>query len=129
VAYIDGRLEETAGGLNDGNKAQGVADWNVNIGAEWDTPFVPGLTLTGRMIHTSGVYINAANTLSIPDWTRFDVGARYTFDSPWNGKPITIRLAVENVANDNYYAGSYTADGIVSLAAPRTYLVSSTFNF
>jgi len=129
VAYIDGRLEETAGGLNDGNKAQGVADWNVNIGAEWDTPFVPGLTLTGRMIHTSGVYINAANTLSIPDWTRFDVGARYTFDSPWNGKPITIRLAVENVANENYYAGSYTADGIVSLGAPRTYLVSSTFNF
>ncbi len=129
VAYIDGRLEKTAGGVNDGNKAQGVAEWNVNIGAEWDTPFVPGLTLTGRMIYTSGVYINAANTLSIPDWTRFDVGARYTFDSPWNGKPITIRFAVENVANENYYAGSYTADGIVSLGAPRTYLVSSTFNF
>lgn len=129
VAYIDGRLEKTAGGVNDGNKAQGVAKWNVNIGADWDIPFIPGLTLTGRMIHTSGVYINAANTLSIPDWTRFDVGALYTFDSPWNGKPITIRFAVENVANENYYAGSYTSDGIVSLGAPRTYLVSSTFNF
>ena len=55
--------------------------------------------------------------------------ARYTFDSPWNSKPITIRFAVENVANENYYAGSYSADGIVSLGAPRTYLVSSTFNF
>jgi iron complex outermembrane receptor protein len=81
------------------------------------------------MIYTSGVYINAANTLSIPDWTRFDVGARYTFDSPWNGKPITIRFAVENVANEIYYAGSYSSYGVLSLGAPRTYLVSSTFKF
>lgn len=129
VAYIDGRLEKTASGANDGNKAQGVAEWNFAATAEWDTPFVPGLTLVGQMIHTSDVYINAGNTLSIPDWTRFDVGARYTFDSPWNGKPVTIRFEVENVANDNYYAGSYSADGIVSLGAPRTYMVSSTFNF
>lgn len=129
VAYIDGRLEKTANGANDGNKAQGVAEWNVNLGAEWDTPFVPGLALTGRMIYTGDAYINATNTLSIPDWTRFDVGARYTFVSPWNGKPITLRFAVENVANESYYAGSYTADGIVTLGAPRTYLLSSTFNF
>lgn len=136
VAYIDGRLEKTGDtnndgiiGDNNGNRAQGVAKWNVNLGAEWDTPFIPGLTLTGRMIYTSSAYINAANTLKIPDWTRFDVGARYTFDSPWNGKPITLRFAVENVANDNYYAGSYSADGVVSLGAPRTYLLSSTFNF
>jgi iron complex outermembrane receptor protein len=128
VTLIDGRLAKTAGGVNDGHKAQGVADTNVNIGAEWDTP-IRGLTLTGRAIYTSDVYIDAANHYSIPDWTRYDVGARYTFDSPWNGKPTTIRLGIENVANSNYYAASYSGDGIVTVGAPRTYLVSTTVNF
>ncbi|MPZ39509.1 MAG: TonB-dependent siderophore receptor [Rhizobiales bacterium] len=129
VAFIDGRLTKTAGGANDGHKAQGVADVNVNLGAEWDTPFIPGLTLAGRVIYTSGVYVNAANTQSIPDWTRLDLGARYTFASPWNGKPITVRFAVENVANKSYWAGSYTSDGVLTVGAPRTYLASTTFNF
>ncbi len=129
VAFIDGRLTKTANGTNDGNKAQGVADVNVNLGAEWDAPFIPGLTVIGRVIYTSSVFVNAANTQSIPEWTRLDLGARYTFASPWNGKPITVRFAVENVANKSYWAGSYTSDGVLTVGAPRTYLASTTFNF
>jgi iron complex outermembrane receptor protein len=129
VAFIDGRLVKTQNGTNDGHKAPGVADVNLNIGAEWDTWFAPGLTVSGRLIYTSSQFINAANTLSIPEWTRFDVGARYTFTSPWNGKPITVRFAVENVFNKAYWNQSYTSDGVVSVGAPRTYLASSTFNF
>jgi iron complex outermembrane recepter protein len=129
VAFIDGRLTKTQNGTNDGNKAQGVADVNLNIGAEWDTWFVPGMTVSGRFIYTGGQFINAANTLSIPEWTRLDLGARYTFTSPWNGKPITVRFAVENVFNNSYWNQSYTSDGVVSVGAPRTYLASSTFNF
>ena len=129
VALIDGRLVKTQGGANDGRKAQGVADVNINLGAEWDLPFIAGLTVTGRMIHTGAAFINAANTQSIPAWTRVDLGARYTFVSPWNAKPIVVRFTVENVANESYWSGSYTADGIVTLGNPRTYLASTTFNF
>lgn len=129
VAFIDGRLTKTQNGTNDGHKAQGVADVNLNIGAEWDTWFAPGLTVNGRAIYTSSQYINAANTLSIPEWTRVDLGARYTFTSPWNGKPIVVRFAVENVFNKSYWNQSYSGDGVVSVGAPRTYLASSTFNF
>jgi iron complex outermembrane receptor protein len=129
VAFIDGRLTKTENGTNDGHKAQGVADVNLNMGAEWDTPFIPGLTVNGRVIYTSSQFVNAANTLSIPEWTRFDVGTRYTFASPWNGKPVTVRFAVENVLNKSYWNASYTADGVVTVGAPRTYLASTTFNF
>jgi iron complex outermembrane recepter protein len=106
-----------------------VANTNVNLGAEWDTPFVPGLCLTGLAIYTSDQFVNAANTQSIPDWTRYDVSARYTVNSPWNGKPVVVRFAVQNLFNQTYYTASYTADGIVTLGAPRTYLASTTFNF
>ena len=67
----------------------------MNIGAEWDTPFLRGLTLSGRAIYTSGQYYDNANLQQLPDWIRFDVGARYTFDL--NGKPVTIRANVINV--------------------------------
>lgn len=128
VALIDGRLEKTADGTNDGHKAQGVPDTSVNMGAEWDTP-IRGLTVTGRAVYTSAVYIDAVNHFSIPDWTRYDAGARYTFDNPWNGKPTTIRFNVENLLDTNYYASSYSSDGIITVGAPRTYLVSTTVNF
>ena len=85
--------------------------------------------MSGRVIYTSDQFINAANTQSIPDWTRLDLGARYTFAAPWNGKPVTVRFAVENVLNNAYWNQSYTADGVLSVGAPRTYLASTTFNF
>ena len=88
VALIDGRLTKTQGGANDGRKAQGVADVNINLGAEWDLPFIPGLTVTGRMIHTGAAFINAGNTQSIPAWTRVDPR-----------RALRIRLPVERKAH------------------------------
>lgn len=127
VALIDGVQVNALDPKNNGNKAMGVAAINANIGAEWDTPFVPGLTFSGRVIYTSSQYANLTNTLSIPEWTRVDIGARYTFTSPWNGKPIVVRANIENVGNNAYWASAYS--GVITLAAPRTYLVSTTFNF
>lgn len=127
VALIDGVQEKTENGTNDGKKAVGVPAITANIGAEWDTPFVPGLTFTGRVIYTASQYVNVTNTLTIPEWTRVDIGARYAFTSPWNGKPIVIRANIENVANKAYWASAYS--GVITLAAPRTYLLSTTFNF
>lgn len=127
VTYIHGVQEKTANGTNDGKRAVGVPELAVNLGAEWDTPFVRNLTLTGRVIYTGAEYVDAPNKLSIPDWTRVDIGARYTVTSPWNGKPIVVRASVENLFNKAYWASAYS--GVITLGAPRTYLVSTTFNF
>ncbi|MGJ4999007.1 TonB-dependent siderophore receptor [Bradyrhizobium sp. HKCCYLR20261] len=127
VAYTHGVQEKTQGGATDGLRAVGVPELTANIGAEWDTPFVRDLTLTGRVVYTATQYVDAKNTMSLPDWTRVDIGARYTFTSPWNGKPIVLRAAVENVFDKAYWASAYS--GVITLGAPRTYLVSTTFNF
>ncbi|BAM91292.1 putative ferric siderophore receptor protein precursor [Bradyrhizobium oligotrophicum S58] len=126
VAYIHG-VQEKTGTANDGKRAVGVPELTVNLGAEWDTPFVRDLTLTGRVVYTGEQYVDTANKLSLPDWTRVDLGARYTFTSPWNGKPIVVRASVENVFNKAYWASAYS--GVITLGAPRTYLMSTTFNF
>lgn len=126
IALIDGIQTKTQSGLNDGRKAVDVPTLNLNLGAEWDTPFVRGLTLTGRVIYTSNEFANPENTLVLPEWTRVDIGARYTFTSPWNGKPIIVRANIENLFNKGYWIGY---SGVASLGAPRTYLLSTTFNF
>jgi iron complex outermembrane receptor protein len=135
VTLIDGEVVKQAVSVGpiiisyNGKTPVGVSAVNVNFGAEWDTPFVNGLTLTGRVIYTSESYANDANTQELPAWTRVDLGARYTFLSPWNGKPIVVRANVENVFNEAYWNSYRTVSSAVSLGAPRTYLLSTTFNF
>lgn len=125
VMFLEGLLTKTAGGIFDGNTAIGVPDVQLNIGAEWDTPFIRNLTITGRAIHTTSQFVDQANLKSIPSWTRFDVGARYTIYR--EGKPIVIRFNIENVANEAYWSSS--ARGFLGVGAPRTYLLSSSFAF
>jgi iron complex outermembrane receptor protein len=124
---LDGVLTKTLNNATNGFTAVGVPDVQVNLGAEWDNPFIHGLTHTGRVIYTSSQVANAANTQSIPDWTRTDVGARYTFLRE-NGKPVVVRANVENVFNENYWS-AVSANFGLARGAPRTYLVSATFDF
>jgi iron complex outermembrane recepter protein len=122
---IDPVLQQTAGGLNNGKTAPGVANFQANVGFDWDTPFLKGFSLTGRLLYTGQAYIDPANTQLAPPWTRVDVGARYTFERP-DGKPLTVRASVINVGNANYWMAT---SGFMSEGLPRTVMVSLTADF
>lgn len=126
VAYTRGELTKTAGNLYNGNTPYGVPKWTANLGTEWDLPWVPGLTLTGRMISTSAQYVNSANTQQIGGWTRYDVGARYR--TKLYGKGVVFRAAVENVTNRIAWSGTFN-DGYVIQNAPRTFKLSASIDF
>ncbi|SNT59810.1 iron complex outermembrane recepter protein [Tardiphaga sp. OK246] len=128
VMFIDARQQNTENATYDGKHTFNVPDTQFTLGGEWDVPFVSGLTLTGRALYTGSYWSDQANTVYGPSWTRYDAGARYTFASPWNAKPIVVRFSVENLLDTNYWQAS-TNDGYIILAAPRTYMVSTTFNF
>ncbi|WP_457492049.1 TonB-dependent receptor [Tardiphaga sp. P5_C7] len=128
VMFLDARQQRTERGAYDGRYAFNVPDTQFNLGGEWDVPFIPGLTLTGRAIYTGSYWSDQANTVYGPSWTRYDAGARYTFASPWNAKPVVVRFSVENLLDTNYWQAS-TNEGYIILGAPRTYMVSTTFNF
>lgn len=129
VTWLDGEQVKTAGGAYDGKRVIGVPGYQANLGVEWDTPFINNLTLSGRIIATGKQYVNTPNTQHIGAWTRLDLGARYVFKRS-GGNPITLRFTVENVLNESYWA-SASAGQIsgVSRGAPRTFLLSSSFQF
>jgi len=111
-----------------GNAAPGVPDTQLNLYGEYDLPpwLAPGLTFTGRAIYTSSVFYDQANTQTVPDWTRFDAGLRYTFEGA-NGKPVVMRAIVENLFDDAYWQNA--TRGFLAVGAPRTFILSATVDF
>ncbi|MGB6103591.1 MAG: TonB-dependent receptor [Pusillimonas sp.] len=124
AAFTEGTLTRTQGGVNEGNRAPGVPSRTFNLGLDWDTPWVTGLSLNGRVSHTSSTYITAANTLSLPAVTTFDVGARYR--TKVADKDVVLRAAIENLTNKKYWlaSGSFATN-----AAARTVMLSASVDF
>ena len=127
ASVLDARLLRQTGGVNEGKKVAGVPDYLVNANVEWDLPFVPALTLTGRIVHTGEQPANNANTLWLPAWTRVDLGARYV--ALIGDKPLTLRFGVDNVANKRYWATAFDSSRPDLLqGAPRTFKLSASID-
>ncbi|WP_316196085.1 MULTISPECIES: TonB-dependent siderophore receptor [unclassified Bradyrhizobium] len=122
-SLLDGTLTKTAVAANVGNTPIGVPNVQANIGAEWDLPWMRGLTLNGAVIYTGKQFVDTANRQPIADWTRLDLGVRYT--TAINGWKTVFRANVQNVTGENYWS-SVASFGTFFLGAPRTYLLSMT---
>jgi iron complex outermembrane receptor protein len=122
--YIQPELTKTQDGTNNGNDAIGVPRFQANLGAEWDIPNTPDITLSARAVRTGKQYVNVTNTLDIPAWTTYDVGARAS--STLEGVPVTFRLTVQNITNKGYWASA--TGGYLTQGTPRTYMVSASFD-
>ena len=125
VAYVDPKLTKTAGGINQGKTATGLPKLQGKLGVEWDTPVIDGLTLTANATSVSKQYISADNSQSIPGYTIFDVGTRYT--THLASRPITLRGSVTNVTNKAYWGTPLLSS--LGLGAPRTVELSASVDF
>lgn len=125
ASIIDADQRRTSGGLYDGNRAIGVPGYTINGNLEYDLPFIRGATVTGRVIQTGHQYADNLNKLRVPNWTRFDVGARYSFVV--EHKAITTRLGVDNLANTRYWESAF--GGYLLQGLPRTFKFSVTADF
>ncbi len=126
ITIMDGIQTNTGNSATQGKNAIGVPKFLLNVGGEWDAPFIPRLTLTGRAIYTGSQYVDAQNTQPISDWETFDAGARYMLRRS-SDKPITFRGQVLNIANKSYW-GEASSFGLAR-GGPRTVLLSTTFTF
>ncbi|MDB5723848.1 MAG: TonB-dependent siderophore receptor [Novosphingobium sp.] len=107
----------------------GVPDYLLNGNVEWDPAFLPGITLTGRVVHTGPQAVDLANTLELPSWTRFDLGARFV--TTVGDKPLTLRFGVDNVANKRYWASAFSTFAFSTdllQGAPRTFKLSASID-
>ncbi|WP_348684273.1 TonB-dependent receptor [Brevundimonas aurantiaca] len=129
ATWLNAEVKRSLTAANEGKSAIGVPDVQTNLNVEWDVPGLSGLTLEGRVVHTSAQAANAANTLELDAWTRFDAGVRYAFEA--GGRPLTVRARVENVADEDQWVavGGYPGSNYLTLGAPRTLSLSISAEF
>ena len=125
AVLTDAVLKKTAGGTNDGNDGVGVPESQLNVGADWDLPFLRDVAVSARVLHTGSQYADAANTQKIDNWTRLDIGARYTLQV--DEHPVVIRANVLNVTNEAYWASAF--NGYLTQGAPLTAKLSVGVDF
>lgn len=129
VTMLDAKQKQTGDANSDGKRVIGVPRWQGNLGLTWDVPRVEGFSLDTQLLATGARYANASNSINVPGWIRWDVGASYT--RKVSGVPVTVRASVENVANKSYWSsvGGYPNNGYLVLSQPRTFMLSVSAEF
>lgn len=128
VVFLDAEQVSTGSATTDGRKVIGVPTAQGSVGLEWDVPGVRGLAVDTRWIASRGVYANAENSLRVPGWATIDLGARYL--TRLAGKDVTFRARINNLANRDFWAssGGYPGSGYLVMGAPRTFILSASFD-
>ncbi|WP_421793364.1 TonB-dependent receptor [Hydrocarboniphaga effusa] len=125
ITVLDAKFTKSDG-ADDGQEPIGVADLQANLTVEYDLRAVPGLTFEARGNYTASQKASTTNDLSIPSWTRIDLGTRYAFEVA--GRAVTLRARVDNVTGRDYWAstgGTFGANYLV-LGNPRTFTLSAS---
>ena len=129
ATWLDAEQKRTGAAATDGRRVIGVPRWVANLGLDWSVPGLDSLSLDARAVYTGARYADAANTLRVGSWTRFDLGASYGLDV---GKTaVTLRAQLENAFDRSYWAsvGGYPGAGYLVVGAPRTVRLSASVDF
>ena len=125
--YMDSELTRTQGGKFDGKDAIGVPELAAVLNLEWDTPVLPGLTLTARAEHVGSRFIRNDNSLKIPSYQLYGLGARY--QRMLGDKQFTLRMNIDNLLNEDYWDTWMGFGNILLLGPPRSINLSFMVDF
>jgi iron complex outermembrane recepter protein len=130
VQLLDARLEHTPLLTTNDKTYVGAPKVKGNMLLEYRIPGIAGLVATFDYQFNGTREANDTNSFTVAGYNLFDLGARYT--SNILGKPVTWRLAVDNVTDRHYWStvapsnltGANTGNLIGHLGSPRTVLAS-----
>jgi len=108
-------------GSNKGNQMPNTPKNTFSLWTTYD--ITPKLTIGGGAFYVDQVYGDAANTVYVPSYTRYDAMASYKLT-----KNVDLQLNVQNLTDKTYYDKAYAAH-FANQAAGRTALLTTSFHF
>jgi len=93
-----------ASSATQGKSPTGVADRLAKLYLDYHLSSAPGLYLSAGAYYTGEKYENAANTLTIPSYTVYDLGARY--ETKVVGTETSFNLSIQNLTDKVYWAST-----------------------
>ncbi len=100
-----------------------VAEKIVKARFEYTLPAVPNLSLSAAVNYNGASYGDTLNNDKVPDYTLFDLGARYQVAVA--EQLVTLRADLHNLTNEHYWNGFNGT----RIGDPRTLMLSATVEF
>ncbi|MFH0133758.1 TonB-dependent siderophore receptor [Variovorax sp. VaC1] len=125
VSWLDAEQRETGDAALEGRRPSNVARFQANLFLDYRLTSVPGLSFNTGIYHVGNRPLDRANTMIVPAFTRWDLGAAYV--TKVLGKASVVRLSIENVTNRRYW--SSVNYGGVTQGNPRIVRLAMTTNF
>jgi iron complex outermembrane receptor protein len=122
------RQEDTGDATLDGKRVTNVPDLKTTVWGEYAVAAVPGLKLNGQWQYASKKTFNPENTVDVPGYHVFGLGAAYGMKI--GTTHVTVRARVDNLF-DKFYWRDVTQElgGYLFPGAPRTFRLSAQFDF
>ena len=108
-------------GLNDGNRVPNTPENSFSFWTTYD--LTNKLTIGGGANYMDSRFGDAANTIEVPSYWRYDAMVKYTLN-----KTVDFQLNVQNLTDKRYFDQVYPAH-MVHVAPGRTALLSTNFHF
>ncbi|MBQ4849486.1 TonB-dependent siderophore receptor [Pseudoalteromonas sp. MMG012] len=128
VTFMNPTLDELGGDNTiNGNRPANVPKFQANTFVDYTIPSYQSLSMNVGIFHVGEREQNVSNTLTLPAYTRVDLGLKYQLSA----LNATVRLRVENVFDKQYWlsGGAKGIDWGVSPGRGRLISASTTFSF
>jgi iron complex outermembrane receptor protein len=122
------RQQDTGEAGLDGKRVTNVPALKTTVWGEYALAAVPGLKLNGQWQYAGKKTFDPANTIDVPGYHVFGIGAAYGLRL--GATTVTLRARVDNLFN-KFYWRDVTQDlgGYLLPGAPRTARLSAQFDF
>ena len=121
LGYLDTR-QISQNALNNGMRLVLTPQFS---GSVWTTFELPrGITLGGGVRYMDDVFVNAANTIRVPNYSLIDAMMQYDVNSH-----LSLRLNVNNLTNEVYIRNVNNNGGRFNPGTPRYAVVTSSVRF
>ena len=122
---LDAEINNPNDASVNGKRPAGVPEFQLSAYVDYETRFMPGLTLNLGIFHTGERLADNQNTFKVDAFTRIDLGGRYDFRL--GDQAITARLNIRNITDKAFIEG--TGFGSFFFGSPRAAFVSLATEF
>ncbi|MEQ5285633.1 TonB-dependent receptor [Providencia huaxiensis] len=105
ITFLDPKLKDTGSRTTRDKRVVGVPKVQANMLVEYALPAMPELVYSANVHYTGKRAANDTNSSWIGSYTTLDLGTRYS--TKINQVPTTIRLSVDNVTDERYWASIF----------------------
>ncbi|RBQ29983.1 TonB-dependent siderophore receptor [Aliarcobacter vitoriensis] len=121
VTFMDLSVEKATNPALEGKKPTNVATKMAKLFAEYNIPYINGLSINAGAYYTGEKYGDSVNTDIIPSYTLYDAGIRYK--TKLDKYPTTFNITAQNLADKVYWTN------IQQLGDPRAVAFSMKMEF